>query len=44
MDWKYFLLVESGFQIVTCSGAYCRACRDGRDLILRWDGERWLAL
>lgn len=43
MDWKFSLLSDCGYQIVWAAGQYCRACRDGRDMILQWDGERWIA-
>lgn len=44
MDYQCWLLAQSGYQIIWVSGAYCRACRNDRDVILRWDGEGWLAL
>jgi hypothetical protein len=44
MDWRLDLLAKCGYQIVSISGIYCRACRDDRDVVLRWDGERWLVL
>lgn len=44
MDWRIDLLAQCGYQIVSLSGEYCRACRNDRDIMLRWDGERWLVL
>ncbi|QDU60658.1 hypothetical protein Pan216_15060 [Planctomycetes bacterium Pan216] len=42
MDWKSQLLVNHGYQVVWMSEDYCCACRDGRDVIFRWSGERWV--
>lgn len=44
MDWRCVLLSNVGYQIVSVSGEYVRACRNGRDEILRWDGEDWVVL
>ena len=42
MSQRQQLLADSGFLLVSVSGEYCRAIRDGRDCILRWDGEHWV--
>lgn len=41
MDWKCHVLKECGYDIVWTNGHYCRACRDNRDVLLRWNGEIW---
>lgn len=44
MDRKYATLSEGGYEIVSVAGSYCCVCRDGKDIILRWNGEGWQTL
>jgi hypothetical protein len=44
MDWKTDLLAQSGYVVVDMNGTYCRAFHLGAEVLLRWDGERWLVL
>lgn len=44
METNLKQLSEIGYQVVWFAGSYCRACQGDRDVILRWNGERWLVL
>jgi hypothetical protein len=44
MNWTHHLLANNGYQIVWSSGQYCRAMREGRDMLLRWTGEQWIVM
>jgi hypothetical protein len=44
MDFRYHELTTSGYRIVWASGSYCRAQRDGVDILLRWNGHAWVVM
>lgn len=44
MDWKCYLLARNGYEIVNVNGSYCLAFHSGQEVLLRWNGERWLIL
>lgn len=44
MDTRSLLLVETGYRVLSLAGNYCLAMREDAEVILRWDGEKWLLL